>query len=158
MIKTTVRRILGKDTNALFGIHREAIAALEGRPYEKHIIDAWERSVTLTAIRNSLETLNVMGFVAECYGLPIGFAVLQKDMLRALYVHPDWQGMGIGSRLLVRIEAEAARRRVHTVYLTSSLNAYAFYEHRGYRIVEEVLLHLSAELKMKTFEMTKYII
>ena len=158
MMKTTVRKVLEKDTEAIFGIHRQAIAALEGGPYEKHILDAWERSVTLTAIRNSMGTSDVKGFLAERGGLRIGFAALQRNILIALYVDPAWQGMGIGSTLLTRIETEAARQRVDVLNLMAPLNAVNFYECRGYRIVEEVLFHLNAELKMKTFDMTKYII
>jgi len=54
-------------------------------------------------------------------------------------IHPDWQGQGLGSRLMASYLAALRERRVPGVFLeTSSRNAKAlpFYEKLGFRLVE----------------------
>ncbi len=73
--------------------------------------------------------------VAESAGRLVGTAQvdLAAGLLRALFVDADFQGHGVGRRLLATVEARAraagrARRRG-----AMSLNAISFYKHAGYQ-------------------------
>ena len=78
--------------------------------------------------------------------------------MRALYVHPDYQNKGIGSRLLGHLESNAARKGIHRLKLNASLNAGNFYEGRGYRVLRETPFVFSEKVCLNSLEMIKDII
>ncbi len=68
--------------------------------------------------------------LAEAAGVPVGFAAVAGAELAGLYVRPDWQGLGLGTRLLAA--AQAGREPLTaTVFLRS--RAPRFYAARGFR-------------------------
>lgn len=72
--------------------------------------------------------------VAVADGAPLGFLATEDDFVEQLFVAPERQGEGIGSRLL----ALARRRSPAGLRLFThrrNLRARAFYERRGFRIV-----------------------
>jgi|SRR5215210_1736561 len=82
-------------------------------------------------------------FVATVEGQVLGFAELEADgHLDTLYVHHDFQGCGIASRLLDRIEAEAKRLRVGRLYTEASITAEPFFRGRGFSVVRPQLVEL----------------
>ena len=52
------------------------------------------------------------------------------------YVHPRWQGRGIGKALLVALESEAAKLGVKAIAADVSITAKAFFLSRGFRVTE----------------------
>lgn len=74
-------------------------------------------------------------YVAEVDGALVGFLALEGDLLGHLYVLPEWQGVGVGSRLL----EHAKRRRPDGFRLyvfQRNTRARTFYERRGLSVVE----------------------
>ncbi|GGE42504.1 acetyltransferase [Halopseudomonas oceani] len=74
-------------------------------------------------------------FLEEHQGRASGFCCLVDDCLAALFVAPDRQGQGIGSRLL----DEAKRRRKSlqlTVYKANHASV-GFYQKQGFRVTAE---------------------
>jgi GNAT superfamily N-acetyltransferase len=56
-----------------------------------------------------------------------------------MWVHPEWRGAGLGSRMLRHLEDEARRlghRRVHLDTNGTLVEAIAMYERAGYTAVE----------------------
>jgi putative acetyltransferase len=70
--------------------------------------------------------------VAEIDGQVIGTAGLEDVELVTFFVHPDHQGMGIGTRLLAAIEEQARARGLTRITVDSSLTGAAFYARMGY--------------------------
>jgi putative acetyltransferase len=68
----------------------------------------------------------------------LGFICLSSFGLGAniqgIFVHPDFMGLGIGSRLLMAIEQLALQKRCRQMIVMSSMEAVGFYERRGYVI------------------------
>lgn len=75
--------------------------------------------------------------VSETDGLVTGFVCLnhQTGYVWALFVHPDWQGQGHGTRLLDDALKRAARHGHRQAFLTTGATSAAadFYRHRGWR-------------------------
>jgi DNA-binding MarR family transcriptional regulator/GNAT superfamily N-acetyltransferase len=75
---------------------------------------------------------------------PIGCGgVLRVDdrsgEIKRMWVHPDWRGLGLGSRLLARLETAArdlGRDRIVLDTNATLLEAIAMYERAGYRSIE----------------------
>jgi putative acetyltransferase len=75
-------------------------------------------------------------FVATQDGQVVGFAELERDgHLDTLYVHHEYQGCGIASALLDRIEAEACRLGLSRLYTEASITAEPFFRARGFSMV-----------------------
>ena len=56
-----------------------------------------------------------------------------------MWVHPDWRGAGLGSRMLRHLEALAGERGATRIVLDTNealAEAIAMYERSGYRSVE----------------------
>jgi ribosomal protein S18 acetylase RimI-like enzyme len=69
-------------------------------------------------------------WVAERAGRMVGIMVLRGDSLDQLYVRPDAQRCGIGSRLLDHAKRRRGRLRAYT--FESNEPARAFYERHGF--------------------------
>jgi GNAT superfamily N-acetyltransferase len=74
-------------------------------------------------------------WVAEKDGRILGLAAIGADMLGQLYVHPDYQGRGIGSALLAKtMELRPGGFSLWT--FPANEGACRFYERHGLRAVE----------------------
>jgi putative acetyltransferase len=75
-------------------------------------------------------------FVATVEDGVVGFAELETDgHVDTLYVHHEYQGCGIASALLDRIEAEARRLGLRRLYTEASITAEPFFRSRGFSMV-----------------------
>jgi GNAT superfamily N-acetyltransferase len=69
-------------------------------------------------------------------GRPVGFAAVDRDWLRQLYVHPDHQHAGVGRALLD--DAKRVRPGGLTLHVfTRNAHARRFYETAGFLLVEQ---------------------
>jgi putative acetyltransferase len=73
-------------------------------------------------------------WVAEEAAEVVGFVAFREGWIDHLYVHPDWQGRGIGPKLLAKPLQYRQVRRLWTFQKNS--RARQFYEARGFRLVE----------------------
>lgn len=82
-------------------------------------------------------------FVALEDGQMVGFAEFEgHGHLDTLYVHHEFQGHGIASRLLDRIEAETRRRELERLYTEASITAEPFFRRRGFSVVRPQLVEV----------------
>jgi len=78
--------------------------------------------------------------------------------LHKLYLHPQWQGRGLGSRLLRHCEEEARRLGAQRMVLTvnrQNLKAVAAYRRNQYRVQETVVTPIGNGFVMDDFLMAK---
>lgn len=88
----------------------------------------WHRPQRI-AQRAPLVTIVV---AATLDGTVVGTLTRHHDRLEAFFVHPDWQGCGVGTLLLDDIEHDAVEHGITMLYLDASVTAEQFYRHRGY--------------------------
>lgn len=77
--------------------------------------------------------------IARLRGDVVGTAALDGDQLATFFVHPSHQDRGVGTRLLIELEAAAREAGVAALRVDASLTGISFYERRGYRRTGEVL-------------------
>ena len=74
-------------------------------------------------------------WVVEAGGGAIaGFIGFREGWIDHLYVHPDWQGRGLGPELLSKPLQYRQTRRLWT--FQKNTRARAFYEARGFKLIE----------------------
>jgi putative acetyltransferase len=130
-----LEEIIGLQTLALVGVSAGC------RKYNARQVDALVKGqARARRIHWNLETI----LVAEVDDLTVsptsqgvvGFICLSSfgAMIQGIFVHPDFMGLGIGSRLLMAIEQLALQKRCRQMMVMSSIEAVGFYERRGYVI------------------------
>lgn len=104
--------------------------------YRPRQLEAWSALAAQGSEAEDPETDRAL-YVAQAGALLAGFGQLQlsTSFVAALYVHPHFEGQGIGTALLAALERELVGLEHEGVQLHASLNAVAFYARRGYRAV-----------------------
>jgi putative acetyltransferase len=126
-----IRRATLEDAVAITPVHVASIRTLCAKDYTPQQIDAWAGWKSPDEYCAAMDAGEVF-FVAEVNGNIVGFSVLFGDEVKAVYVHPDHVGCGVGRRLLEAVEAEARSRGIRELKLTSTLTSLEFYESCGY--------------------------
>jgi putative acetyltransferase len=127
----TIRRAMPEDADQITPVHVASIRTLCAKDYTQEQIDAWAGWKSPEKYRDAMAAGEVF-FVAEIEAQVVGFSVLFGDEVKAVYVHPDHVGQGVGRRLLDAAEDEAQSRGVAELKLTSTLTSVRFYESCGY--------------------------
>ena len=66
----------------------------------------------------------------------MGFSDLTGDgCLDMMFVHPEFQGLGIASLLLSRVEQQALKLGFKRIYTEASRTARPFFERKGFRVI-----------------------
>jgi len=94
-------------------------------------------------------------FIAELNGQVVGFADLQNNgYIDHFFCHSEYQGIGVGRSLMEHIFAIGSSERISRFYSEVSLTARTFYEHFGFKVVEEKHFEVQGE-KLTNFVMEK---
>lgn len=102
------------------------------KDYSKLQLEAWASAADQDGWADRFESsLTLVAFLGE---EAIGFGNIEEGgHLDMLYVHPDYQGMGIASRICDMLESRAEGE----IRVESSLTAKGFFLGRGYEVLEE---------------------
>ena len=128
---------------------------MSSKDYTPAEIDAWANIEDLAGWgerRSSRPT-----WIAQVDGQPVGFTDLMADgLLDMMFVHPEFQGMGIASRLLQKVEAEAGRQGLGRIRTEASRTARPFFEKRGFTLVNPQKVKKRGRL-LENFLMQKHL-
>jgi len=120
-----------QDAETVHSIHCACLTITLSAHYSQDQISAWKLGRTpegyIRAIKAGEHFL-----VAEIERRVIAFASWQNDELLALFVHPDAQGNGLGSRLLKACFNDADGQGGAITNLKAALGAEGFYANRGF--------------------------
>ena len=96
-------------------------------------LDAWLANKTPETVRGWFERENDHCVVAELNGAIVGVAgLLAHGVVALCYLAPEARFRGLGARMLAALEAEARRRGMAELTLTSTRTGLAFYLRQGY--------------------------
>jgi putative acetyltransferase len=152
-----------RDARGILEAHRAAIRGTAGAFYSREIIEDWGGlPITDDTVARFIESKGKgeVITVAEHDDEIVGFSeVLPADNeLRAVYVAPAFGRGGIGTLLLQAAEVEARTAACRRLELVSSINARAFYERNGYRMIRSDEHTLGSGRKMLCFVMEKVLL
>ena len=129
-----IRRATAGDAEAVYEIVLRALRETNARDYPASVIDR----LVLTLPKGVVSKLEEwQAYVAVVDGRVVGTVSLNGKTVRAVFVHPDYQGRGIGTKLMDAVENAASVQSEDTLTVQSSITAQPFYAKRGFKVVRE---------------------
>jgi putative acetyltransferase len=131
-----IRRYKRGEERAVWSVYFAATHESNARDYHPDLIERWApHDQDMGRWTERLTRKNP--FVATVGEEIVGMAEIEPDgFIDYFYVHPRWQGRGVGKALLATVESEAAKLGVKVIWADVSITAKAFFASRGFRITE----------------------
>ncbi len=132
-IHEAVRRIRPDEIETASTMIRNTLLLSNSRDYELHIIERLAQSYSPEYL---LQPAGAGRLYVHFDGARIdGTIGFDGERISALFVSPDRQGKGVGSRLLEFVEERARAGGRKRIVVDASLTAAPFYRKNGYRYV-----------------------
>ena len=136
-------------------LFRETVLHVNVRDYTREEVEDWascgenaEHMKDLLARNDYIAALNERDEI-------IGFSSMNtRGYLHSLFVHKDYQRVGIGSLLLSAVEKKAREYGVAEITSEVSLTAHPFFEKNGYEVMK-VQKRRANRLELTNFVMRK---
>jgi N-acetylglutamate synthase-like GNAT family acetyltransferase len=144
-----IRRATAEDAKAVYEIVLRAVRETNARDYPTSVIDRLALALP-EKVASKLD--ECQAYVAAVDGRVVGTGSLNGQEVGSVFVHPEYQGHGIGAKLMDAIESGATIQTGITLTLQSSITAQAFYAKRGFKVVreafygEEKTIHMSKDI------------
>jgi predicted N-acetyltransferase YhbS len=123
------------DADAISHVIVAALRETNAKDYAPEIIARLEKNFSTAAVRRLIRKQRM--FVAILRQQIVGTASLDGTMARSVFVAPNVQGMGIGSRLMVEVEKAAREAGLTTLVVQSSVTAEQFYVKLGFKALRD---------------------
>ena len=151
----TQRAATETDLPTLWSLRTRAVRATCATHYPPETIAIWSAAEPPATMPVLLRTGG--GIVMEEGNVIAGYALLDTDSgeVDAVFVEPSRQGAGIGRALLRAIESLARDAGLDRLFLSASLNAVAFYECAGFRVLRERLYPHHSGIQIRSVLMEK---
>lgn len=131
----TIRPALEDDAADVSAVILRALRETNAKDYTDEIIARIERSFSPDAVRQLIAQRTVL--VASIGSRVVGTASLDGNVVRTVFVAPEVQARGIGTRLMAEIERTARERSVASLTVFSSITAETFYAWLGFEAVRD---------------------
>jgi putative acetyltransferase len=143
-----------EDIKEITQLFYQTIQEINSKDYPKDEIDDWS-SWHEDVDRWAEEIEKLYFIVAKIENRIVGIASLATDgYLDLLFVHKDFQRLGIAKTLLTEIEKKASEQQNDLLYSDVSITAKGFFEKHGFK-VEKQQMKKSKEKELINFKMTK---
>ena len=152
-----IRKALPDDINELRELYYGTITTINSKDYNEEQIKAW--AATSDRTEGFLKRIQEQYFfIAENNDRKIiGFASLDKTgYLDFLYVHKDFQNMGIAKRLLQKIIETAATLSITKLKTAASITAKPFFEKHHFKTIQQQTVRIR-DIELINFKMERVI-
>jgi putative acetyltransferase len=141
-----IRTTTPADLDAIRQLFYDTVTQVNSRDYEPEQIEAWaagsEKKEDWTQKMEEQYFL-----VAEAGDTIVGFCSLTRlGQLDFLYVHKDFQGMGIATKLLDTVIKIAEQMDMEVITSDVSITARPFFEKRGFQLMASQRVNLGGVL------------
>lgn len=133
----TVQKYHYKDCKKIVELFYDTIHSVNAADYNKAQLDAWAPpNMDLCEWNNKLS--NNYSVVVEKNNMIIGFGIADDTgYFDLLYVHKDYQGMGVATLIGNDIEEYFHCKGTQIITTAASITAKPFFEKRGYLVLQE---------------------
>jgi len=152
MIK--IRKAKTEDASDLAKIRRGVIRSYAKDAYPPEVIKLWSGS-TNVALYKKVHP-DWARYTAVDDTKVIGYGNISKEgRIGGVYVHKDYVGQGIGTKLMLKLEDQARKWKVKKLDCIASKNAKPFYEKLGFKVIKRNKHSLSKSIAMTVYLMEK---
>ncbi|AKG74635.1 GNAT family N-acetyltransferase [Salinicoccus halodurans] len=137
MIKS--RRFVNEDAKAVSDLVRRTLKETNIKDYSKEYIEDDVKQMDKNFFIERAKFTNCYVFVNENIGEIIGVGSIgsywgseTESSLFTIFVSPDYQGMGIGKKIMETLESDEYFLRSKRVEIPASITALTFYQKMGY--------------------------
>lgn len=152
-----VRCALPHEAEKLWEIRNSAIRHGCKTSYDEKTIMAWTQDEMPESFRKTISDNPFFVIDGAKDGKPVatGFLDLENQSVEAIFTLPEFTGQGMAKAILEAIKAEAKRRGMKTLVLSSTPNAFEFYKKNGFTLIKESF-HYSrrANLELRCMDMS----
>lgn len=143
-LSVILRAYRPSDCSAVLRLFYDTVHTVNAKDYTEEQLDAWADGKPDAAKWNESLCAH-FSLTAEAGGMLAGFGDIDETgYLDRLYVHRDFQRMGVGTALCQALEQEAVRTMSRTqaprplcIITHASVTARPFFEARGYQVKRE---------------------
>ncbi|MBN9302821.1 MAG: GNAT family N-acetyltransferase [Dysgonomonas sp. 37-18] len=148
-----IRFATKKDIPAIKELFRSTILSVNLKDYIPKQVGCWAARGEDPSVWE--ERINEQYFIlAEENNTILGFAALKlSGYLNFMFVHKDYQGKGVASFLLKRIEEYARLKDISEITADVSITAQPFFSKKGYIILEQQTVCIG--ISMTNYKMSK---
>lgn len=148
----TIRKAIIEDTFEIKKLFQETILSVNIKDYSAEQAECWARRGDDNNVWK--DRINEQYFIVAIQNNIIsGFAALKPDgYLNSMFVHKDYQGIGVASSLLTEIEKYALKNYISEITADVSITAKPFFEKKGYKVITQQTVCIGIEMinyKMK---------
>lgn len=148
-----LRRATSDDIGQLKTLYFNTILVVNSRDYSNEQVNVWASTAERT--ENLLRRIRQQYFYVAVNndGLITGFGSLENDgYLDMMYVHKDFQRMGIATLLISKIFETAKQLKLAILTTESSITAKPFFEKHGFVALEEQIVYIK-EIPLSNYRM-----
>ncbi len=148
-----IRFATKKDIPAIKELFRSTILSVNLKDYTPEQVECWAARGEEVGIWEG--RINEQYFIlAEENNTILGFAALKlSGYLNSMFVHKDYQGKGVASFLLKKIEEYARMKDISEITADVSITAQPFFSKKGYVILEKQTVCIG--ISMANYKMSK---
>ena len=148
-----IRFATKKDIPAIKELFRSTILSVNLKDYPSEQVECWAARGEDASVWE--ERINEQYFIrAEENDTILGFAALKlSGYLNSMFVHRDYQGKGVASLLLKKIEEYARMKDISEITADVSITAQPFFSKKGYVILEQQTVCIG--ISMTNYKMSK---
>lgn len=132
-----VRPARRADADAISRVVLAALRTSNARDYPVSVIERVQLSFSPSAIERLMQQRRMFVAVAVAGEVVVGTASLEGQVVRSVFVDPDWHRRGVGRLLMAKLERVALETHIGLLIVPSSLTAQEFYKALGFRLVRE---------------------
>lgn len=142
-----------EDCAELAKLFYNTVHTINAKDYTQTQLDVWATGEVDKAASNT-SFLEHNTVVAEIDQIITGFGDMDDaGYLDRLYVHRDYQNMGVATSIVSKLERQAASRGISLFRTHASITAKPFFEKRGYHVLQEnKIVRSGVELKNYVME------
>ncbi|BAQ13007.1 acetyltransferase [Clostridium botulinum B2 128] len=149
-----IRIYQSEDCREIVELFYNTVHSINSRDYNSAQLDVWApKEIDIVSWDKSLS--QHYSVVAEENGVIIGFGDLDATgYFDRLYVHKDYQGIGVATTIANELERYAQENHISIVTTNASITAKPFFEKRGYEVIKEQFVERNGQF-LKNFIMKK---